>query len=70
MLEVPDARRDVRFARNPLVVSDPRIRFYAGIPLRDGRGFGLGALCVMDYEARHLSPSQPQRSDADFLLLS
>ena len=58
MLEVPDARRDVRFARNPLVVSDPRIRFYAGIPLRDGRGFGLGALCVMDYEARHLSPSQ------------
>jgi diguanylate cyclase (GGDEF)-like protein len=58
MLEVPDARRDVRFASNPLVVSDPRIRFYAGVPLRDARGFGLGALCVMDYEARHLSPSQ------------
>ena len=58
MLEVPDARRDTRFARNPLVVSDPRIRFYAGVPLRDARGFGLGALCVMDYEARHLSPSQ------------
>jgi diguanylate cyclase (GGDEF)-like protein len=58
MLEVPDARRDVRFASNPLVVSDPRIRFYAGVPLRDARGFGLGALCVMDYEARRLSPSQ------------
>jgi diguanylate cyclase (GGDEF)-like protein len=58
MLEVPDARRDVRFARNPLVVSNPRIRFYAGVPLRDARGFGLGALCVMDYEAHQLSPAQ------------
>jgi GAF domain-containing protein len=58
MLEVPDARRDVRFAKNPLVVSDPRIRFYVGVPLRDARGFGLGALCVMDYEPRHLSSSQ------------
>jgi diguanylate cyclase (GGDEF)-like protein len=58
MLEVPDARLDARFLDNPLVVSDPRIRFYAGMPLRDARGFGLGALCVMDYQARHLSPSQ------------
>jgi diguanylate cyclase (GGDEF)-like protein len=58
MLEVPDARRDARFSSNPLVVSDPQIRFYAGMPLRDARGFGLGALCVMDYEARRLSPAQ------------
>ena len=41
MLEVPDARRDARFSSNPLVVSDPQIRFYAGMPLRDARGFGL-----------------------------
>jgi diguanylate cyclase (GGDEF)-like protein len=58
MLEVPDARRDTRFSSNPLVVTDPQIRFYAGMPLRDARGFGLGALCVMDYEARRLSPAQ------------
>jgi diguanylate cyclase (GGDEF)-like protein len=58
MLEVPDARHDARFQGNPLVVSDPQIRFYAGMPLRDARGFGLGALCVMDYEARSLSPTQ------------
>jgi diguanylate cyclase (GGDEF)-like protein len=58
MLEVPDTRRDARFSSNPLVVSDPQIRFYAGIPLRDARGFGLGALCVMDYEARRLAPAQ------------
>jgi diguanylate cyclase (GGDEF)-like protein len=58
LLEIPDARRDARFSNNPLVVSDPQIRFYAGMPLRDARGFGLGALCVMDYQVRRLSPAQ------------
>ena len=32
-LVVPDATMDVRFADNPLVVGDPAIRFYAGMPL-------------------------------------
>src|SRR6476619_4876577 len=30
---VPDATRDPRFAKSPLVVSEPHIRFYAGAPL-------------------------------------
>jgi diguanylate cyclase (GGDEF)-like protein/PAS domain S-box-containing protein len=58
LLEIPDATRDPRFANNPLVVNDPKIRFYAGMPLRDARGFALGALCVKDYKPRHLTPAQ------------
>jgi diguanylate cyclase (GGDEF)-like protein/PAS domain S-box-containing protein len=58
ILVIPDATRDARFLDNPLVVSDPKIRFYAGMPLGDSRGLTLGALCVMDYRARDLTPAQ------------
>ena len=43
LLEVPDTTRDARFSSNPLVVYDPKIRFYAGMPLRDAHGLALGA---------------------------
>ncbi len=55
---VNDALRDDRFADNPLVAHDPRIRFYAGVPLRVGDGSRIGTLCVIDHRPRHLSPTQ------------
>lgn len=55
---VDDATHDARFADNPLVTEDPKIRFYAGIPLVNGQGFSLGTLCVIDRVPRHLSDSQ------------
>jgi diguanylate cyclase (GGDEF)-like protein/PAS domain S-box-containing protein len=58
LLEIPDATRDARFADNPQVTHHPKVRFYAGFPLRDPQGLALGALCVKDYKPRHLTPSQ------------
>jgi len=53
-LMVADTWLDGRFINNPMVTGAPHIRFYAGVPLVDARGFRLGALCVMDREPRRL----------------
>ncbi len=58
LLLVPDARRDPRFADNPLVTGAPSIRFYAGMPLITSDGLALGSLCVIDRKPRHLSGDQ------------
>jgi anti-sigma regulatory factor (Ser/Thr protein kinase) len=55
---VPDATKDPRFSSNPFVVSDPKIRFYAGAPFTSADGYPLGTLCVVDVVPRQLSASQ------------
>lgn len=54
-LVVPDTAKDSRFCDNPLVVGDPRIRFYAGFPLTTSSGHVLGTLCAIDRVPRMLS---------------
>jgi len=60
VMVVEDATEDERFAQNPFVIEEPHVRFYAGVPLIDMEGHGLGTLCVVDVKRRLLTPEQNQ----------
>ena len=57
-LVVPDALADDRFADNPLVLSDPRLRFYAGHPILAIDGSPIGTLCLIDHTPRLFGAAQ------------
>ena len=59
VMVVEDATKDPRFAANPLVLEEPRIRFYAGAPLTLSSGLVIGAVCIVD--------TVPRTIDADKL---
>jgi phosphoribosyl 1,2-cyclic phosphodiesterase len=58
---ITDALRDDRFAENPAVARDPRLRFYAGVPLSVSGGQCVGTLCIMDHRPRVLNEPQLER---------
>jgi diguanylate cyclase (GGDEF)-like protein len=57
-LIVPDTTLDERFHDHPMVVGEPHLRFYAGIPLTTPEELSLGTLCVADMTPRVLSADQ------------
>ncbi len=58
---VPDTLRDSRFADNPLVTGEPKIRFYAGCRIVGVNELAFGTLCVLDTRPRHLDIFQRQQ---------
>ena len=54
ILIVEDTHKDKRFFDNPMVINDPKIRFYAGYPLPSFMGNNIGALCIADTVPRKL----------------
>ena len=60
VMVVNDTHDDRRFADNPLVLGEPYIRFYAGVPLVTSSGHNLGTVCVVDSEPHELDEQQTE----------
>ncbi|MEL6162940.1 MAG: PAS domain S-box protein, partial [Cyanobacteria bacterium J06628_3] len=63
-LVIPDTLAHERFANNPVVISEPNVRFYVGIPLVSPEGQVVGTLCAIDTVPRSISPEQIQSLEA------
>ncbi len=59
---IPDTLLDNQFYDNPLVLKEPKIRFYAGVPLVVSNGIKIGTLCIIDRIPRTIS-----KEDKDLL---
>lgn len=59
-LLVEDALADSRYADNVYVTGPAKLRFYAGVQVRDPDQLPLGTLCVMDTQPRKTNGSELQ----------
>jgi diguanylate cyclase (GGDEF)-like protein len=57
-LVVGDATQDPRFRDNPLVLGEPHVRFYVGVPLYSADRMPIGTLCVLDVVPRQLTDDE------------
>ncbi|MGY4879561.1 putative bifunctional diguanylate cyclase/phosphodiesterase [Vreelandella aquamarina] len=54
-LEVSDTLESDLFHNHKAVVSNPYVRFYAGVILRDSKRLAIGTLCISDIQPRALN---------------
>ena len=57
-LVVNNTAEDPRFASNPLVINNPSLGFYAGVPLRNSNDFVLGTFCIMGQKPREFTADE------------
>lgn len=57
-LSIPDLTADARTATLPSTTAGPQFRMYNGVNLVNADGYRVGVLCVMDTQARQLTPNQ------------
>ena len=57
-LVMPDVREHPIGRDHPMVVGEPHIRFYAGVPLAGPRGKNIGTFCLVDFKPREFGPEQ------------
>jgi len=67
---VLDATTDVRFARNPHVLGESHVRFYAGAPLLSSDGYKIGTFCIFDFVARTEFADSDRKSLSRFASLT
>ncbi|MEI6326758.1 MAG: GAF domain-containing protein [Candidatus Roizmanbacteria bacterium] len=60
MLIIPDAKKDPRFSDNPMVIGEPFIRFYAGVPVFSADGQRVGTFCIKGHEPREMTDDEKQ----------
>lgn len=51
-LVVENTMQDDRFSNNPLVLGEPYLAFYVGIPLHNSENLVIGTFCIMDSKPR------------------
>lgn len=59
-LEVPNLATDERFKNKSYVTSGPLLQYYFGVPLKTEKGMHIGALCVLDKQAKLLDPAKAE----------
>ncbi len=60
ILIIPDAKKDPRFSDNPMVIGEPFIRFYAGVPLFSADGARVGTFCIKGHDPREFSDEEKE----------